>query len=139
MAQSVVNMTKSFFNSVLGRREQPEENSEDFLSQTGQNRSPRSSLSSESEGNSGVISIVSYTESELALNTVAQTKRRLERLRRMLEVLPEGDEEEAETLREDIQMAEIRHKKAERREAKRLVRERKLEHEREMERLRCRV
>jgi len=136
MAQSVVNMTKSFFNSVLGRREQPEENSDDFLSQTGQNRSPRSSLSSESEGNSGVISIVSYTESELALNTVAQTKRRLERLRRMLEVLPEGDEEEAETLREDIQMAEIRHKKAERREAKLLVRERKLEHEREMERLR---
>jgi hypothetical protein len=137
MAQSVFNMTKSILNSVLGRRNQPEENSDDdFLSQTRQNQSREGSLSSESEVNSGIISIVSYTESELALDSVAQTKRRLERLRRMLEVIPEGDEEEAETLREDIQMAEIRHKKAERREAKRLARERRLEHEREMERQR---
>ena len=137
MAQSVFNMTKSILNSVLGRRNRPEEDSDDdFLSQTQQNQSREGSLSSESEVNSGIISIVSYTESELALDSVAQTKRRLERLRRMLEVVPEGDEEEVETLREDIQMAEIRHKKAERREAKRLARERRLEHEREMERQR---
>jgi len=127
MALSVFNMTRSIVNSILGRNEAAEEGSDDdFLTQTRQDQSEDGSMSSESE--------VSYTESEKLLESVPQAQKKLERLRRLLELLPARDEEEAESLREDIQMAELRLKKAKRREAKRLLREKRLEQERQKER-----
>jgi hypothetical protein len=130
MAQTVFTLTKSIFYSVMGRGEQVEETSEeDLSSQTQQTQSHESGLSSKSNFSPNA----SHTENEGVLNPVTQTKRRLEHLREKLIVLPKGNEEKAESLREDILMAEIQLKRAQHQETKRVTQE-KLEREMESQR-----
>ena len=90
MARSLLNFTRSVVNSIIRRAEPDEEFSDDFQSQTQQG----------STNNSDVVSVVSYTTSEIGLPPLQREIRKLSRLRQLLGAIPEDDED-----REEVQLA----------------------------------
>ena len=90
MARSLLNFTRSVVNSMIGREDQDEGFDRDFLSQTHQ----------DSESNSDVVSMVSYTASEVGLPPLEREIKKLARLNRLLGTIPEDDED-----REEVQLA----------------------------------
>ena len=90
MARSLLNFTRSVVNSIIRRAEPDEEFSDDFQSQTQQG----------STNNSDVVSVVSYTTSEIGLPPLQREIRKLLRLRQLLGAIPEDDND-----REEVQLA----------------------------------
>ena len=70
MARSIFNFTRSIMNSMIGQAEPDEEFDNDFMSRTQHN----------SETNSDVVSVVSYTTSEVGLPPLERETKKLSRL-----------------------------------------------------------